>query len=356
MWGWRTAGIETYSHCMYGGLWSNMLFDDSVEEARVGPLPISAGAAWWSAAASGAGAQPGNCSVRGGNQAMNGNQSLLLGAGCTAVNRGLVVTSAETSMHFVGAQPYEGYVFLQGSSPGATATVRVSLLCSPLGKVDASLAAWTTLGTADLALGTGGAAADMVTVAGTEGDAGAGDGAWTMFNFTITPSKDCLHAGTGASQGQGAVSLSLVGGGGGSGKGDAGDTGVWVGADKMMVEPGEWGRYQGMHLRADLAETFLGQKPTMMRLGGSMTNADGFRFKYMVGPPWSRPPTDSSWIAKTSWVSLSLPVFAGCRQQHCTLPRVRFRRRPISACRLVDSPRDVQEPTAYPAVEVVMLF
>ena len=39
----------------------------------------------------------------------------------------------------------------------------------------------------------------------------------------------------------------------------------------------------------------------MMRLGGSMTNTDGFRFKYMVGPSWSRPPTDSNWIKKTSW-------------------------------------------------------
>ena len=30
------------------------------------------------------------------------------------------------------------------------------------------------------------------------------------------------------------------------------------------------------------AELFLDQKPTIMRLGGSMTNAPGFRFKNMV--------------------------------------------------------------------------
>ena len=46
----------------------------------------------------------GNCTVRGGNQAMNGNQSLLLGDGCTAMNRGLVVTPHETAMHFVGGK------------------------------------------------------------------------------------------------------------------------------------------------------------------------------------------------------------------------------------------------------------
>lgn len=56
-----------------------------------------------------------------------------------------------------------------------------------------------------------------------------------------------------------------------------------------------------MHVRKDLAETFLSQGVTMMRLGGSMTNQDGFRFKYMVGPAWSRPPTDSHWIHHTSW-------------------------------------------------------
>ena len=73
------------------------------------------------------------------------------------------------------------------------------------------------------------------------------------------------------------------------------------GVDKLMLEPGAWGRYEGLHVRKDLAEAFLGQGPTMMRLGGSMTNTDGFRFKYMVGPSWSRPPTDSNWIKKTSW-------------------------------------------------------
>ena len=31
-----------------------------------------------------------------------------------------------------------------------------------------------------------------------------------------------------------------------------------------------------MHVRKDLADAFLGQKPTVMRLGGSMTNAPGF--------------------------------------------------------------------------------
>eukprot|EP01050_Picozoa_sp_SAG11_P038446 SAG11_NODE_15696_length_569_cov_0.814894_1_plen_93_part_01 len=40
------SGIETYSHCMYGGFWSNMLWDDSVEEAGIGPLTKDNGRAW----------------------------------------------------------------------------------------------------------------------------------------------------------------------------------------------------------------------------------------------------------------------------------------------------------------------
>ena len=69
---------------------------------------------------------------------------------------------------------------------------------------------------------------------------------WSMYNFTITPAADCLHAGTGAAAGQGLISVSLL-------------DGANVALDKMMVEPGPWGRYQGMHVRKDLAEVFLAQ-------------------------------------------------------------------------------------------------
>lgn len=35
------SGIETYNHCMYGGLWSNLLYDDSVEDAATGAVQRS---------------------------------------------------------------------------------------------------------------------------------------------------------------------------------------------------------------------------------------------------------------------------------------------------------------------------
>lgn len=254
------SGIETYSHCMYGGLWSNMIFDDGFEDAALGALGGGGGNSWFRAA--------GGCSV-GGVGAFNGNQSLTLASGCKAVNRGLVVPKANgSSIAFVSGQPYEGYLF--AASAGKAATVRVSLECAGLGE---SIGAATSLGHVDLAV---------------SGLAGV----WRQYNFTLTPTAPCLRAGAAPSQGLVAVELL-------AGSTDSSSTVLQL--DKLMVEPGAWGRYKGMHIRKDLAEAFLGQGPTMMRLGGSMTNTDGFRFKYMVGKPWLRPPTDSNWIKHTSW-------------------------------------------------------
>ena len=104
------TGIDTYEHQIYGGFWSNMIFVDSVEDASKGPLTADAIHSSWFSAGGGA------CSVQAGG--MNGNQSLLLeGKGSTAINRGLVVAGNETSMHFVGEQPYEGYVCKYKQSP-----------------------------------------------------------------------------------------------------------------------------------------------------------------------------------------------------------------------------------------------
>ena len=96
------SGIETYNHCMYGGFWSNLLYDDSVEDAAKGPLTtVATRDSWFSAG--------GSCAVQDGG--MNGQQSLLLESkGSVAVNRGLVVArkddSNETAIHFVGEKPY----------------------------------------------------------------------------------------------------------------------------------------------------------------------------------------------------------------------------------------------------------
>jgi hypothetical protein len=261
------SGIETYEQQMYGGLWSNMVYDDSIEDAAVGALGPEGGS-WFSAG--------GSCSVAGGGDAMNGNQSLQLGSGCVAVNRGVMIhDSPRTSMHFVGGKEYEGYLFARSKSPAAaaTGTLRVSLLCAPVGKpVDpSSSTTWVTLASADLSIA-------VSTVDSWPTTTGGG---WTMHNFTLTPSADCLQGGKGKALGMGLISIALVSSSSTLDTPDAIATADdrAVGVDKVMVEPGPWGRYEGMHVRRDLVDAFLGQKPTMMRLGGSMTNTDGFRFK-----------------------------------------------------------------------------
>eukprot|EP01079_Euglenida_sp_SAG-EU17-18_P007747 gene7747-7201_t len=75
------SGIETYEHQMYGGVWSNMIYDDSVEDALPGPLSQAAGSGSWFANSSG-------CTVETGD-AFNGDQAMRVGTGCTAVNMGL---------------------------------------------------------------------------------------------------------------------------------------------------------------------------------------------------------------------------------------------------------------------------
>eukprot|EP01043_Picozoa_sp_COSAG02_P036873 COSAG02_NODE_2732_length_8141_cov_41.736011_2_plen_280_part_00 len=218
------SGMETYNHCMYGGFWSNLLYDDSVEDAAKGPLTtVATRDSWFSAG--------GSCSVQTGG--MNGAQSLLLGnKGSTAVNRGLVVAqsgqhdSNETAIHFVGSKLYEGYLFLQSEGK---ATVRIALLCTALGAIgDPSV--WRTLGSADLTTAGGNA---------TSGIPGLAQG-WSMLNFTITSSADCLHGGNGNAAGQGLISISLK-------------EGANVAVDKVMVEPGTWGRE---YFRAVLANSF----------------------------------------------------------------------------------------------------
>mmetsp|Transcript_17296 Transcript_17296/g.45102 ORF Transcript_17296/g.45102 Transcript_17296/m.45102 type:complete len:686 (+) Transcript_17296:304-2361(+) len=266
------SGIETYEHQMYGGLWSNVVYDDSLEDAALGSLATSPRQSWFQ--------RDSNCSITDKPIAFNGKHSLALGPGCAALNRGLVAAPTATSMHWVGGRSYDGYFFW--TTAGTTdhqdaGSIDVTLLCAPVGDISAANA--SSVGNVRVTLD------PSVPPA-------AGD--WRMVNFTVTAAADCLQGAAAASMGFVRVSTPPA-----PKEGIAASSAVLV--DKLMLEPGEWGRYNGLHIRKDLAELFLGQRPAVMRLGGSMTNAPGFRFHFMVGPPWSRPPTDSGWIPTTSW-------------------------------------------------------
>ena len=264
------SGIESYENQMYGGIWSNMLYDSSFEDtAPFSPQQRgsyggrSTAQSWYLAPSS----APGACAVAN-TQAFNGNKSLRLDAGCTLRNRGLVATQGASSMHFVGAKSYEGYIF--ATSPSGS-TIRISALCTAIGDFTSE---GRVLGTVDVDVQ---ASSD-----------------WNQYNFTFNASASCLQGSsartTPSANGQGLVQVALM-------PGSASPTLL----DELMFEPGEWGRYKGMHVRKDLADVFLDQRPTIMRLGGSMTNSIGFRWRYMVGPVWSRPPTDSMWLKNTLW-------------------------------------------------------
>jgi hypothetical protein len=272
------SGIETYENQLYGGLWSNMVYDGSFEDTVLPPNPPpSAGGAVGAGAGVGVGvgsdhrrptswdspwytlpsppSSSKECSVSD-TDAFNGKKSMQLAAGCIVRNRGVNADPSASSMHFVGGKHYEGYLFARSSTAGGT--LRLSLLCTPL-----TNAGFTSNGTV-LAF------VDIMVSASSS---------WTQHYFNITTSNDCLQVG---GKDQGLVQVELLP------NATTDDVTSTVNIDELMVEPGGWGRYNSMHIRKDLAETFLEQGPTIMRLGGSMTNAPGFRFKYMVGPVWSR--------------------------------------------------------------------
>ena len=65
--------------------------------------------------------------------------------------------------------------------------------------------------------------------------------------------------------------------------------------DYAFLQAGEWGRYQGLPVRRDLAEAMLAMGVQTMRYNGSMVNLcpDGARYykwKQMIGPRDARPP------------------------------------------------------------------
>jgi alpha-L-arabinofuranosidase len=62
-----------------------------------------------------------------------------------------------------------------------------------------------------------------------------------------------------------------------------------------FLQPGEWGRYKGLPVRKDVAEALVDGGLTVLRYGGSMVNAPGYKWKNMIGPRDRRPPYPGFW-------------------------------------------------------------
>ncbi|MDR3459712.1 MAG: DUF1080 domain-containing protein [Verrucomicrobiae bacterium] len=67
-----------------------------------------------------------------------------------------------------------------------------------------------------------------------------------------------------------------------------------------FLQPGPWGCFQGLPVRQDVVQGLINQGVTVLRYGGSMVNAPGYRWKNMIGPRDQRPPYTGTWYPYSS--------------------------------------------------------
>lgn len=149
-------------------------------------------------------------------------------------------------MNFVSGNPYEGYFYA---------------------KSDRELTVQAVFESAD---GSVQYAKQDITVSGDE---------WKKYEFALTPD---------VSDSAGRFTLQLVGEG-------VADFGY------VFLQPGEWGRYEGLQVRKDVAELLIKQNVTVLRMGGCMANAAEYKWKDMLGAPEERPVYKGWWYAQSSF-------------------------------------------------------
>lgn len=104
-------------------------------------------------------------------------------------------------------------------------------------------------------------------------------GEWKKYAFTITPNaKDAAGRMTLELENLGTVDLGYV-----------------------FLQPGEWGRYKGLPVRKDVGEALENQHLSVLRFGGCMANAEGYKWKNMLGDPETRPVYKGWWYEYSSF-------------------------------------------------------
>ena len=107
---------------------------------------------------------------------------------------------------------------------------------------------------------------------------------WKKYAFTLTPdTKDAAGRLSIELRQPGSVDLAYV-----------------------FMEPGEWGRFNGLHVRKDVAEALQKQNVAIIRFGGGMIGKEAYRWKNMLGAPEDRPTFDGSW---NSYSSLGFGIY-----------------------------------------------
>jgi alpha-L-arabinofuranosidase len=233
------ACIEDVNHEIYGGLYSQMIFGESLQEPA---LPASATdsqlSGMWRAVHRGTAA--GRFAITSERPFAGGqSQQVTFDAGegeWGVENQGL----NHWGMSFVAGMTYEGCVW-------ARAEKKTELAAALESRDGSHVFAQIPL-----------------TVASNE---------WQRLDFTLTPA---------ASDPAGRFALTLRQPGS-------------VTLGHAFLQPGQWGRFQGLPVRRDVAEGLIGQGITVLRYGGSMVNIDGYKWKNMIGPRDRRPPYSGIW-------------------------------------------------------------
>jgi hypothetical protein len=230
--------IEDVNHEIYGGIYSQMIFGESFQEPPREALNKGLSGMWRAVAI-------GSATLSAGLETQNpftGTQSQRItftgGPGEAGIeNRGL----NRQGLSFVAGKTYEGYVWLRAEK---TTNLNVSLESSD---------------------GSRRYAKAVLPVE--DGDV------WKRYPFSLAPDGA-------VASGRLAITLASPGS---------------VVLGHVFLQPGTWGRFNELPLRRDVVEGLIAQGVTVMRYGGSMVNAEGYRWKKMIGPRDRRPPYRGHW-------------------------------------------------------------
>jgi hypothetical protein len=203
------------------------------------------------------------------SDAFNGNQyqsmSFVSGSGRVALlNYGV---DCQLGLSLEEGREYQGYVYVRGEA-GTVFTVALE-----------ETSTGATLASAEMSISI--------------------DGEWQRLNFTLSPS---VNTSCGATTMQlngmqqevyscsGRLSISLA------------SPGTSIDVDLVYLSPGSWGTMPsptagalGLPARLDVAEALLAQSMQSIRIGGSMTLVDGYRWKTFRGPRDLRQPYQGYW-------------------------------------------------------------
>eukprot|EP00927_Polykrikos_kofoidii_P034009 TRINITY_DN28853_c0_g1_i1.p1 TRINITY_DN28853_c0_g1~~TRINITY_DN28853_c0_g1_i1.p1 ORF type:complete len:737 (-),score=92.26 TRINITY_DN28853_c0_g1_i1:79-2124(-) len=288
-------GIEDVNHELYGGLYSQLVYGEDFEEPAgksgvSGDLGDNRGDSklsptWAKLTSSQAQPSPAYETVTSG--VFNGKQAQLMSAigsnPARIINRGLY----QQGLYIQKGREYEGYLYARIAQNG-TAYSTPQLTVSLVSMANESSGGERT-GSSTLPLEI---ASSAFQLSGTE---------WTRLNFRLTPSvgsacrvvahaagcrpnleKECIVC-------DGGFVIAVVGGA--------------VVVDFVFFQMGDWGRFRGLPVRDDVAKALIATGVRVLRLGGSMCNVEGYRWKNMRGPRERRQPYSGNWhpFASQGW-------------------------------------------------------